>query len=300
MSRTAGKLTLVIALVIGSTFIGAVFSYTSSTPGKDDTLLAQEAVSSQTPTLAPTATETIPPYTPLPTLTPSQTLKPPPTFEPPTATPTASPVPTETPLPTVDVNVSIPGLNGAETSTPISTPGCQPREDWTLTYTVQFEDTLSSIAAQYGTWVNELAEGNCIIDKNLIVVGQVLHVPGESHPYVREYVCVAWKALTPFDGTTTVPTTGSLTFNWRGPQAPKYLIRIHRPDGTQYEQLVELRQNDTVNIVDNLPMEGTYTWYVYPLGDDFMQIACIEGGPWTFYKAASPDPTATPGAAAGM
>ncbi len=300
MSRTAGKLTLVLALVIGSIFIGAVFSYTgSSTPGDDDISLAQEVQSSLTPTLMPTVTETIPPYTPLPTLTPSQTLKPPPTFEPPTPTPTASPVPSETPQSTVYVDVSLPGLHGAESPTPTSTPGCEPRADWTLTYTVQFEDTLSSIAAQYGTWVDELAEGNCITDKNLIVVGQVLHVPGASHPYVPEYACMAWEALTPFNGTTTVPTTGSLTFNWRGPQAPKYLIRIHRPDGTQHEQLVELRMNDTVAIVDNLPMEGTYTWYVYPLGNDFMQISCVEGGPWTFYKAESPEPTVTPGSATG-
>lgn len=293
MFRTAGKLTLAMVLVIGSTAIGALFSYTGSTPGDDETSLAQDAAGSATLTQSSAATETIPPYTPLPTLTPSQTLKPPPTFEPPTSTPTASPVPSQTPTPTVSVDISIPGLRGAASPTPTSTPGCQPRADWKLTYTVQFEDTLSAIADKYGIWVDELAEGNCITDKNLIVVGQVLRMPGDTPPVEPAYECVPWEALTPFDGTTTVPTTGSLTFNWRGPQAPKYLIRIHRPDGTQYEQLVELRMNDTVDIAANLPLEGTYTWYVYPLDENFWQIPCLEGGPWSFSKPETP-PTATP------
>jgi len=293
MFRTAGKLTLLVVLVAGSMVVGALFTRMTGTPRDDETSLAQNEESSATPAPSPTATETIPPYTPLPSLTPSQTLKPPPTFEPSTPTPTASPIPSLTPTPTVDVSVSIPGLHGAESPTPSTTPGCKPRDDWKLTYTVQFEDTLSGIASKYGTWVNELAEGNCITDKNLIVIGQVLRVPGDTQPYEPEYECVAWEPLTPFNGTTTVPTTGSLTFNWRGPQAPKYLIRIHRPDGTTYEQLVELRQNDTVDITVNLPMEGMYTWYVYPLGNDFAQISCLEGGPWTFYKAETP-PTATP------
>lgn len=287
MFRTAGKLTLAIALVIGSIGVGALFSFRGSSD-VDDSTFAQNVASSPTPTMMLTATATIQPYTPLPSLTPSQTLKPPPTFEPPTPTPTPSPVPSVTPTMITNVDVAIPGLQGAESPTPTSTPGCEPRADWKLTYTVQFEDTLSGIAAQYGTWVDELAEANCITDKNLIVIGQVLRVPGDAHPAQPEYECVAWEALTPFNGTSTVPTTGSLTFNWRGPQAPKYLIRIHLPDGTQYEQLVELRQNDTVDIVTNLPLEGTYTWYVYPLGNDFIQIPCIEGGPWTFYKAESP------------
>ncbi|MCD4687248.1 MAG: LysM peptidoglycan-binding domain-containing protein [Anaerolineae bacterium] len=287
MLRTAGKLTLAMVLVIGSIGVGALFSL-SSPPDIDDSTLAQNAESSATPTLMLTATETIPPYTPLPSLTPSQTLKPPPTFEPPTPTPTASPIPSLTPTLTTNVSVSIPGLQGAESPTPTSTPGCEPRADWPLTYTVQFEDTLSGIAAQYGTWVDDLAAGNCITDKNLIVIGQVLHVPGDAHPAQPEYDCVAWEALTPFDGSSTVSTTGSLTFNWRGPQAPKYLIRIYLPDGTQYEQLVELRQNDTIDIATNLPLEGFYHWYVYPLDDNFMQISCIEGGPWIFYKAESP------------
>src|SRR5690349_4524860 len=76
-----------------------------------------------------TATETIPPSTPLPTLTPSRTLLPPPTFEPPTLTPFPSNTPVPTLTATFDVGFSIEGLNGLETPTPTGTPGCEPRKD---------------------------------------------------------------------------------------------------------------------------------------------------------------------------
>lgn len=295
MGKTAGKLTLALALVITSMFVGAMFSY-RATPDGDDTSRAYQV---DTPTAVATATETIPPYTPLPSLTPSKTLLPPPTFEPPTLTPQPTTVPSVTPTTTTSVSVSIPGLNGAETPTPSTTPGCTPRKDWKLTYTVQFDDTLSAIAAKYGTWVEDLVEANCITDKNMIVVGQVLKVPGDVQPETDEVECTAWEVMTPFNGSVTVPADGTITFNWRGPLAPKNLIRIWRPDGTKYEVVIELRQNETINLNDYLSLEGTYTWYVYPLGNDFRQISCLEGGPWTFYKPLSSTPTPTPNASGG-
>lgn len=290
MYKVVGKLTLVLLVTAGSMLIGAFFSYHMA-PDDGNTSQARVQQDTVTPTSTALPTETIPPYTPLPSLTPSQTLKPAPTFEPPTATSTPSPVPSTTSTPAISVDVSLPGLNGAETPTPSTTPGCEPRADWKLTYTVQFDDTLSSIAALYGTWVDELVTANCIKDKNLIVVGQVLRVPGEAQPNVAEVACVAWEPLTPFNGSVTVPADGAITFNWRGPAAPINLIRISRPDGSIYERIVELRQNETINLVDHLSQEGTYTWYVYPLGRDFQQISCLEGGPWTFYKPLSSTPT---------
>jgi LysM repeat protein len=245
-------------------------------------------------TASPTATETIPPYTPLPSLTPSQTLLPPPTFEPPTATPQPSASPTITATPVYEMAVSIPGLHGAETATPTGTPGCAPREDWKLTYTVQANDALAKIADAYNAFVNELAEGNCLADVNMIRVGQELRVPGEAHPAQPEYVCTAWEVLTPFNGSQTVPGDGNITFNWRGPVSDKYLIRITRPDGTQYERVVELRMNDQMDVSEYLRDEGVYTWYVYPLDENFAQIPCLEGGPWTFYKYAAATYTPVP------
>lgn len=299
MVKAAGKFTLMMVLMAGSMVAGALISASVARDGEQP-LQAQSEQATLTPSLTPQPTATIPPYTPLPSLTPSQTLKPAPTFEPPTATPTASPVPSQTPVPTVSVSVSLPGLNGAETPTPTTTPGCKPREDWKLTYTVQFDDTLSSIADLYDTWVDELARGNCITDKNLIVIGQVLRVPGETQPNVDAIECVAWEPMTPFNGSVTVPADGTITFNWRGPAAPINLIRIYRPDGSLYERVVELRQNDTINLNEYLPQEGTYTWYVFPLGRDYRQISCLEGGPWTFYKPASSSPTPAASAGGGM
>lgn len=291
MSRIAGKLTIA-ALLLGAFGLGLVFSYYGM-PKDARTSLAQSESTrtveapSATPTQASTATAT-----PQEDATATVTLLPPPTFEPPTVTPTASTVPSPTVVPTTDINVSIPGLYGAETATPSSTPGCDVRDDWKLTYTVQFNDTLTSIASLYGVWPEDIAEANCLDDLNMIVQGQVLHVPGESQPVVAEVECVAWEVLTPFNGTQGVPADGTITFNWRGPQSPISLIRIYRPDGTIYERTVELRQNETIDLNDHLSQAGTYTWYVYPLNQYYQQVACKEGGPWTFYKPLSA--TATP------
>ncbi len=250
--------------------------------------------------LAQRPTETIPPYTPLATLTPSRTLRPPPTFEPPTLTPAPSLTPSLTPTATIDISVSIPGLRGAESPTPSSTAGCVPRKDWKLTYTVQRDDALVKIADLYDTSVDELMKANCLKDKNLLIIGQVLKVPGTVQPTTPEVACIPFELMTPMHGTLAVPGDGSLTFNWRGPRAPRNLIRIWRPDGSKFEDVIELRQNDTINLPENLPAAGTYTWYVYPLDRNFVQV-CPEGGPWTFTKAQSPTltPTIDPNRAAG-
>ncbi len=301
MFRTIGKLMIGMMLVIGSMAVGALFSYHGS-PGTSDLSLAQSA--QDIPAAPPTQMSVemqsrrviLASVTPLPTAT--ATLLPPPTFEPPTSTPVPTLVPSVTPTSVSEVNVSIPGLQGLETPTPTTTPGCEPRKDWKLTYTVQFDDALSRIADKYGIWVDDLAAANCITDKNMITVGQVLRVPGDAQP-VEQISCDAWEALTPFNGMFTVPADGTITFNWRGPESPKSLLRIFRPDGTTYEQLVELRQNATVDLTESLPDEGQYTWYVYPLGNDFKQIQCLEGGPWIFHKNES-EPTPTPSASGGF
>jgi LysM repeat protein len=245
-----------------------------------------------------TATETIPPSTPLPTLTPSNTLRPPPTFEPPTITPSITPSPTITPTPTIDISVSIPGLLGLPTPTDESEPQCEPRDDWELRYRVQPNDALARIAEMYNTWPNVLAEGNCLEDPNMIVVGHELRVPGEAHPLTPEFVCVPWELLTPFNGAVTIPGEGQITFNWRGPQSPRYLIRLYRPRGDGEldqvaEILVEMRQNQTFDLAE-IPEAGLYYWRVYPLGGDFRQIPCEESYLSQFSKAAGPPATQLP------
>ncbi|MHB8629265.1 MAG: LysM peptidoglycan-binding domain-containing protein [Aggregatilineales bacterium] len=219
--------------------------------------------------------------TPL-SVTPSRTLRPPPTFEPPTLTVLPSVTPTNTLPPTIDLSVSVPGLFGNETSTPMTTPVCKVRADWKLTYTVQRNDALIRIAAQYNTSVEELVKGNCLRDKNVIVIGQVLKVPGVTQPLQPEVQCIPFQLLTPLNGTLSISSSGLLTFDWRGPRAPHNLIRIFRPDGSKFEVVIDLRQNESIDLA-NLPAFGKYTWYVYPLNASYLQV-CPEGGPWTFSK----------------
>lgn len=287
-----------ILFVLAAFLLGMLLSRMSSVPQQRPALSAPPT---NTPrALAQRPTETIPPYTPLATLTPSRTLRPPPTFEPPTLTLAPSLTPSLTPTATIDISVSIPGLRGAESPTPSSTAGCVPRKDWKLTYTVQRDDALVKIADLYDTSVDELMKANCLKDKNLLIIGQVLKVPGTVQPTTPEVACIPFELMTPMHGTLAVPGDGSLTFNWRGPRAPRNLIRIWRPDGSKFEDVIELRQNDTINLPENLPAAGTYTWYVYPLDRNFVQV-CPEGGPWTFTKAQSPTltPTIDPNRAAG-
>jgi LysM repeat protein len=282
-SSTLMRLALVgLALVL---FVASACNLQQNTPNRSEALLVQGETD--------IPTETIPPYTPLATLTPSVTLRPPPTFEPPTATHPPTLTPSITPTSTISLDISIPGLRGAETPTPSTTPGCTPRQDWKLTYTVVRDDALEKIANRYSTTINELMEANCLTDPNVIVIGQVLRVPGDSQPVIP-YVCDAWEVLTPINGTLAISGSGSLTFNWRGPRAAHNLIRIIRPDGGIVEIVVDLRQNETIpKLEEKLPAAGTYTWYVYPLDENYVQIPCKEGGPWTFTKALSPTLTPT-------
>lgn len=271
-----------IMMAIGATLSLAVT--TEAEPERNSpTGLQTQAV---TITLTATRAEALPSPTPQASPSPTNTLKPPPTFAPPTLTPTPSLTPTMTPTATVDSSLVIPGLYGAETPTPTTTPGCVPREDWKLRYEVKIGDALASIATKYNSTVDELVAANCIKDRNLITVGQQLRVPGADHPYEPPVECVPFEVLTPFNGTTQVAADGNITFNWRGPLASKNLIRLYAPDGTIYERLVELRQNEVINASEHLKAGGTYTWYVYPLGNHYEQI-CFEGGPWTFTKEAS-------------
>ncbi|MFP4322375.1 MAG: PKD domain-containing protein, partial [Anaerolineales bacterium] len=254
----------------------------------------QQVGATQTAEAIPT--ETLPPSTPLATPSPTNTLRPPPTFEPPTATVPPTDTPTVTPTATLDLGADIEGLIDPATATPppgaTGTPECQPREDWELRYTVQINDSLATIAEQYSTFASDLALGNCLENPNLIVEGQVLRVPGQAPPPVDQVECVTWEAVTPFDGSVTVPGNSTITFNWRGPESPRALIRINRPDGTQFEDMLELRQNYTINAVEELPGGGTYTWQIVALDLNFQQL-CDQGGPWTFIKESGPTNTPT-------
>ena len=267
----------------------------AASPTMAATEAATEAATVAATIITLTPTDLVETSTPEPTLAPTNTLRPPPTIEPPTATPQ----PSQTPLPTATATlmalVDVPGLHGLDTATPTSTPGCTPRKDWTLTYTVQNGDALDNIAAAYGTNRWDLVEGNCLTDANMIRVGQELRVPGDAHPAAAAYECTQWQVLTPMNYAQDIDPDGSLTFNWIGPAGERNLIRVYMPDGEIWEAVVDLRQNITVDLREELPDEGTYYWQVFPLDLYYVQIPCSESPQWSFYKGESTEITETQG-----
>ncbi len=293
-----------LLVLIPITFIVAALAglgfYAASTKSAANALLAAPTVpvqanaqadtqptKSATPAVSRTVTLTRTP-TPLASLTPSQTLLPPPTFEPPTLTPLPSALPTATATFTPIGLGSIPGLIGAETYTPVGTPGCVIRKAWKATYTVQFNEALITIAKKFNVTVAEMAQANCLADPNKIYLNQVLHVPGELPP-TPPYTCFPVQVLTPINNTYNIPGSGLMEFHWYGPRTPRNLVRIFAPDGTKTEYVVELRQDYQIDL-STLPQAGMYQWWVYPLDASFVQ-TCPEGGPWNFTKAAKPPAT---------
>lgn len=90
----------------------------------------------------------------------------------PSASPKTSPVPSPTPVP-----MPTPTPGATATPKPVRTPGPSATQVATRTYRVRAGDTLSSIAAEYGTTVKVLAALNGISDPSLIRTGQVLKIP---------------------------------------------------------------------------------------------------------------------------
>ncbi len=90
----------------------------------------------------------------------------------PSASPVTSPVPSPTP-----VSTPTPTSGATATPTPTRTPRPSATPVATRTYRVRAGDTLSSIAAEFGTTVKVLAALNGISDPSLIRTGQVLRIP---------------------------------------------------------------------------------------------------------------------------
>ncbi len=106
-----------------------------------------------------------------------------------TATATETPSQTPTPTPTATVSAT-PSPTGTSSPTPSNTPpqtltpamvaptGCVPTapEGW-IEYNIRQGDTLSALAANTGTTVDELLDVNCIDDPRSLRVGQELLLP---------------------------------------------------------------------------------------------------------------------------
>ena len=77
--------------------------------------------------------------------------------------------------PSIIKNNGLNGISGSASPAPTPEPAPVPVE---RTYTVVRGDTLSGIAARYGTTYQALAAYNGIANPNLINVGQVIRIPG--------------------------------------------------------------------------------------------------------------------------
>lgn len=95
------------------------------------------------------------------------------------------------------------GLNGYSKSgeskpTPAPKPQPKPVENNVVTYTVKSGDTLSGIAAKYGTTYQKIAADNNISNPNLIYPGQVLKINSGSNNVSNEtyYTVVSGDNLT--------------------------------------------------------------------------------------------------------
>jgi hypothetical protein len=101
--------------------------------------------------------------------------------------------------------------------TPVPTPtmpGCTPRADWTYFYTVPSGDTLSGIAARIGISTATLAAGNCIVNPNILIAGQVIRAPRPVPifvPHTATPTLTPTVTLTPSVTPTTPPPTANLS-----------------------------------------------------------------------------------------
>lgn len=309
---------ITLILVLLALGIGLMLpNWLEKLPMSDVTREPEQIIVAQVSTA--TVTETLLPATPLSTRTPTSTLRPAPTLEAPTNTPPPSPSPTVTATQGVFVDVTVEGIRGFPSPTTTPDEACIKNPDWKLEYTVQTNDTLTSIAQTFNTNIYELAQGNCLDDPNNIVTGQRLRVPGDALP--QPSICdEGWDVVTPLNFAWGVENSGQIVFNWRGPRADRNLVRIYPPgffdadnidtdndddeendddDVDMLEDTVDLRQNQTWDLSD-MPAGGEYQWQVFPLNLNFQQI-CPESPMWTFHKdELPPTPTTDPSLTGGL
>src|SRR5690606_328816 len=165
---------------------------------------------------------------------------------------TSTPTPTTTPSPTPSPTI---------TRTPVVLPNCQPRTDWPI-YIVAGGDTLASIAQRINSSINELTQGNCLSNPNLITPGQQLRVP-RLPPLPNPDTQAGAIQVSPFvmaeGGSYTVQANTPITVSW--PQARRDLTRVEF-----YAAPFTNNPPTTLLGVDPFPSDGAAIPVTFPLG----------------------------------
>ena len=147
----------------------------------------------------------------------------------------ARPSQTASPIPFTPAPTQLPGL---PTYTPSATPtpsptatippptNCPPPAGW-VPVTVQFDETVSSLAAAYGTTPEKLASANCLITET-IKAGSVVYVP--PPPTATQTATSTWTP-TP----TQAPVLPSTPLPTHCPPPPaNWVLYLVRPGDTLY------------------------------------------------------------------
>ncbi len=86
----------------------------------------------------------------------------------------------------------------------------------------------------------------------------------------------------------SVSETGEIQFDWNDqPEAFKYILHVIKPNGSE-KNFLSWRSSLIVD-ADELPYAGEYQWEVIAYNSNIQPICTA--GPWTFTKAAAPEPT---------
>ena len=160
--------------------------------------------------------------------------------------------------------IKIPGTGSTSSGSSTSTSGGEQK------YTVKAGDTLSTIAAKYGTTYQKLATYNGIADPNKIKVGQVIKIPGTGSTS---------------SGSSASTSGGEQTYTVK---AGDTLSSIAAKYGTTYQKLATYNgianpNNITVGQVIRIPGTGTRT-YTVKSGDTLWGIADKQLGDGSRYN----------------
>lgn len=147
-------------------------------------------------------------------------------------------------------------------------PNEEPINTQTVYYTVQRGDTLYSIAARYGTTVQEIASINNITNPNLIYPGQILRILSNST----------------VNGFET-RGTGSITYTVRRGNTLSQIARAYGVSVSHLQELNDIQNpnliypgqkiritESTVSSLNSMPQSNYYT-YTVQRGDSLWRIA---------------------------